>query len=807
MYFKSLINEELKPFHKIINIKNFSISLSDILESSLFKVDRINETICKIYPLFYCKEITSDDNSKILENKCIITSIAEDEKYFNFISNDDTPVVYDDLLRYYDVGNKISTKYFNAYIQLLRKHMSLVDNIRVDNGLITGVYGEYKFNLDDVTIVDNGILITEETLSANPTVRLINPVFKNSTYILKLDVFSVSDVNIMEEYHSDNITHDTLEIVLEEGVDISLPLGSLEFNRIVNFNATIDIIHDKPIIQLPGHLTLSCETDDYIDTTISFTVVYEDETGMPLNRETLILRDGETTLGTALTNEEGIATFEYLPRQDKEYNFNVVTEEGLISNNIVKNIVKHSVDITLNSDKSIAYIPTTFNINGIVSNDSGVIKNATLDVLDNNQLLETVYSNSAGEYNLEVECNNIANYNLQVVSRSDSINYSGASDYINIVARKYHMNITINTDKTLVYYGNRINVTGKLTNELNEAISGATVKLMNGNTQLDTATTDSNGNYSFNELLSIGNYNLTVVYAGDGSHESITSASKTVTCRKYNTNITINTDKTLVYYSQSVVISGKLTNEFGNAIGGATVKLYNGNSQIITTTTSSNGTYSFTRLWGEGNYQFKVVYDGDISKNSVTSSVKSVTMSKAPTNTTIYVNSTTGTKLGLKIKVSSNYGSFNPSSVDITYNGRTETVTTKDNEGNFIYTTPPVPEGTYNIIAKYNGTVQYATSTASESVEFTIKSDTVLTASYSNGTFTINAKYNGENMPYWMFKGMVLYLSNPQTTMALGDADTITDANGNITISASLGSFHGTAYATYKSLTSNTTSY
>lgn len=373
------------------------------------------------------------------------------------------------------------------------------------------------------------------------------------------------------------------------------------------------------------------------------------------------------------------------------------------------------------------------------------------------------------------------------------------------------MNISINTDKTLVYYGSSINVAGKLTNELNKALSSATVKLMNSNTQLDTATTDIDGNYSFNKQLAIGNYNLTVVYDGDGSHESITSASKTVTCRKYNTNITINTDKSTVYYSQQVAISGKLTNELGANISGATVKLYNGNSHIATTTTGSNGTYSFTRSWSQGNYEFKVVYDGDSTHTGVTSSTKNVTMSKAPTSITttlpdeLYVGDT------LPIKVVSSYGSFNPSSVTVEMYGSSqfspdvsETLTEKDASGNFNFTIPSMPSDDYSISIRYDGTSNYAASSKTGSI-YIIEAD-VGSITLSKTGNTLSAKFKDSNnniIPNTLLTNVVFHFTiNGQVKDLI--VNETTDANGNIQYSVNFGN---RCYVTYSDITSNTISW
>ena len=720
MYFKSLINNELQHFHKLTSIRNFSISLTEILESKLFKKEQITPTIYRIYPLFYCSKInTNDTNTKILENKCILTVITENEKYFNFITDEDTPITYDGL-DYYTIDDRLTTSEFNAFIQVLKNKLTITDNIRATDGTVTGAYGEYKINLADVTIVDNGILITEETLSANPTVRLIHPIFRNSTYTLKLDVFSISDVNVMEDYNTDNITHDTLEIILEENTDVPIPLGSLDFNRIVSFNANIDIVHDKPVIQYPGSLELTVETDNYIDSTVDCTVVYKDDTGTALTRETVKLRDGETVLATSTTDDEGIATFEYHPTQDKEYKFNVVSEDGLTSNYVIKTIVKHSVNITAGANKSTVFIPGTFTLSGVVTSDYGVMENATLKIMNNNEVMGTAYTNALGEYSREVTCNNVETFTMQVLYEGNNVHYSSNSNYVN------------------------------------------------------------------------------------------------VTARKLNSNITINTNRSTVYYSQTVTISGVLKDELGNTISGATVKLYNGNSQVTSTTTDSNGAYSFTRSWALGNYAFKVVYDGDGSHVGVTSSTKNVSMVKAPTSFSTSLPGSINVGANLPIKVVSSYGSFNPTSVTVRlyqYNHsssdqplKTETLSEKDSSGNFNFNIPRYATSNFDIVITYDGDSNYGACSQSGTIRiieanvnsiYITRMDTNLIATFYNNMSPVT-NVSLSKATFW-------FISRSGVTGFIDAENVTTDNQGRITITGALPGFEGgSAYVTYGDIKSNT---
>ena len=81
MYYTNIANSELQYFHKI-PVKNFTIKLGDILTSGLFKTEEIIEdTIYKIYPLFYTQEITSSNpDDKILDNKCVLCTPQENKE-------------------------------------------------------------------------------------------------------------------------------------------------------------------------------------------------------------------------------------------------------------------------------------------------------------------------------------------------------------------------------------------------------------------------------------------------------------------------------------------------------------------------------------------------------------------------------------------------------------------------------------------------------------------------------------------------------------------------------------------------------
>lgn len=250
MYFSNVGNVELQKFRNQ-KAHNFTISLTDLLTSDLFKVETIiSNTLYRIYPLFYTGKIYSNNSSnRILENKCIICNKTNEETYFTFVSDETKDIVdYTNYADYYDVGDSLTANEFNTIINLFRKNTIHQDSFKLKQGKITGEYGEYVFNIDSTTIVDTGILITDETLTNLGTVKLQNPSFENSTYTLKLKISHMTDINVCE-VNTSNIIVEELTIELKAGENVTIPFNTLDYNYVVGFDAVVEIKHDKPIIE------------------------------------------------------------------------------------------------------------------------------------------------------------------------------------------------------------------------------------------------------------------------------------------------------------------------------------------------------------------------------------------------------------------------------------------------------------------------------------------------------------------------------------------------------------------------------
>ena len=264
MYFSDVSNKGLTKFHNSQNISNFNISLTDLLSSELFNVETIiSDSLYRVYPLFYCKEITSTNSADIiLDNRCLILTKKATETYLTFIGDVNEPVNdYKDHSGYYNIEDKLSDSEFNAIVQLLRHDNSFQEAIGVSQGTVKGVYGDYIFDINSTTLIDTGILITKETISNFGTVKLTNAVFPYSTYTLKLKVYHTDNVNVTPEDSSDNIEVETISVVLINDVEVNIPFDDYDFddNYVIGFDASVEIVHDKPFIHYIKRIILESD--------------------------------------------------------------------------------------------------------------------------------------------------------------------------------------------------------------------------------------------------------------------------------------------------------------------------------------------------------------------------------------------------------------------------------------------------------------------------------------------------------------------------------------------------------------------
>ena len=262
IYYHNITNSEIQYFHGL-TAPNFTITLTQLLESDLFKIETLKENTYKIYPLFYTETIdTNNPEDTVIDDQVILCHRnPEKETYLTFTSDPDEEVQeYQSFVEYYGVGDSLTLNEYNGVVSLLRNSMMHSDTVNMLSDTV-GDYGNYRFSVDGCTVLDTGLVVNDETRAAEPKVMLTDNVFHYSTYTLKLEVLHFTGVNVLDDDTGDYRVVDTLELELVKDTWVPFPLDDLEDNYIISLDAVVDITHDKPEIHMITGLTVSGEPD------------------------------------------------------------------------------------------------------------------------------------------------------------------------------------------------------------------------------------------------------------------------------------------------------------------------------------------------------------------------------------------------------------------------------------------------------------------------------------------------------------------------------------------------------------------
>jgi hypothetical protein len=215
-------------------------------------------------------------------------------------------------------------------------------------------------------------------------------------------------------------------------------------------------------------------------------------------------------------------------------------------------------------------------------------------------------------------------------------------------------------------------------------------------------TTDSSGNYTFNNLPTGSGYTITATYGGS----TVASTSQTVTNGATTTvNLTVNTG--------TVAVTVK--NQSGATLNGVSLTLNGPNSFSATGTTAGSGTYSFTLVPAGTGYTVTATYGA----GSTTSASQTVT-SGGTTNVNLAIN--TGT-----VTVTVSKGGTGLSGATVTLNGANSFTTsgvTSGGAGTVSFTNVPAGSG-------------YTATTSVGAATVTSPGQTVSSGATTNVTLTI----------------------------------------------------------------------
>jgi hypothetical protein len=270
---------------------------------------------------------------------------------------------------------------------------------------------------------------------------------------------------------------------------------------------------------------------------------------------------------------------------------------------------------------------------------------------------EEVATDSNGYYSATISEETSGQYRYEVTFWGDST-YASVTNGVQVaVGTLQPTKISANTNVTNPGVHKSYTLFGNLTDANGKPLSGKEIDLFQNVVGVPTQRgnivaikyTDQNGYYFFvlNESTS-GNYIYTAWFMGDQTYaNSLASVSLTVGTLT-PTTLTITTSNTKPAVSQSFTLSGTL-NSGTTPLSGRTITLGRTDpsghwSSAGTTTTATNGTYTFTRSESaQGVYWYQAVFAGDTTYGPSNASVSLTVGTLTPTTTTITATTTTPT--------------------------------------------------------------------------------------------------------------------------------------------------------------------
>ena len=365
------------------------------------------------------------------------------------------------------------------------------------------------------------------------------------------------------------------------------------------------------------------------DATIQVTLTADDE---PMGGETITLTDSESNSYTATTDSNGVATFNLTDIEESD----VYTASYTGADDINISVIVHDYSLSLVddvfytcngvctvkallTDSNVGVSGATVTLTGLSSNmtsstDSEGLVSFNISNINENKSITVKYGLEEDNgtiiyYNPNTLNGSLACLGMRLVDRLEQkgieeISFTDglttlANEILNITPSVGGIDLTTSINcnaEDTVFLNTPFIISGfleadyddtsQLNVDLDGYLTGATVKIYNGNTLLGTTVTGNDGKYNYAYTpTSVGNLSLKAVFEGTEYYDSCMSTVKSVTVEELTIlELSISSDKTILSRNDNdiAVITASLTsNNVG--VGGKTINyeiLDSSNNQI-----------------------------------------------------------------------------------------------------------------------------------------------------------------------------------------------------------------------------------
>ena len=618
------------------------------------------------------------------------TSVTfQDTRYYNSISKENQSFLSSDGENWDDLFTSSDNRYSAACLKVYTKEtptMSSILNHTLDYNITTTINnidssGNLSFKIDNEYYRDNNGNIIRMDIENDGTYNIVIPNKDIQTY----------------EYNV-TIILETSGYTISENITIINPVNI----TITSENLTY-YVDDEQIVRINLYIT-----DNYYNTVIN-------------EGQVLLLDNNKVISKSDVVNGKAMFSLS-IPAGNYSYNISYRGPKSYISTLVPLNmtILKHDSYIEINNINAAVNKNVTISGN-IHSENNKNMENARLDVAIDGK---TFYINSDenGNFNMEYYVNKTGKYNVTVTFNENSTHkYAKAELLFN--ASKQASTISLNRINDL-YFGENVNITGKLVDGSNKAIKDAIISIYNNGEFLTNVTTNSTGEYEYNNyhIEIIGSNTIFVIYEGNETYAG-SNASKQYTATErviYNSTLTINELPELVEINDTLNIILNLNN--GNKrISFATITIYI-NNYTFNVTTNIKGKAEYNYIVGENDKNLVVwaVFEGNADYYPSESIKQYVTVNSTTKNTNILLEPISNVYYNDNITITGRLvdedgDNLSNEMICINLNDNLINVTTVN--GIFNYNTTAKIVGTNNLSIIYYGNNNYSESSVNTTFE------------------------------------------------------------------------------------------
>ncbi|MTK63844.1 MAG: hypothetical protein F8N15_04790 [Methanobacterium sp.] len=339
----------------------------------------------------------------------------------------------------------------------------------------------------------------------------------------------------------------------------------------------------------------------------------KDKNGNPLVGKEVVFSVNGSKVGSARTNNDGIATFSYLIDEIVgEYTIKAVymddpiyqdaTGQGTLTvNPLDTKITVNNVNGKHKDKTHLTALLTDYKGNPLAG------KTVTFSI--NGDVIGKAATDSSGTATISYTISQtIGSYIITATFLKDDI-YASSTGKGTLTVNPIDTNLTIKDVKG--HHGEKVNLKAVLTDENGNTLTGKNVVFYISGKKIGTAVTDATGTASLSYIITqtLGDY---VIYANSLADDIYSPSRNLATLTVSMADTTLAVKNVTVKHGNKANLTAVLTDKNGSAVAGKTITFSINNQIIGNATTDSTGTAVIYYMENNsGNFDVKAMFNGD----------------------------------------------------------------------------------------------------------------------------------------------------------------------------------------------------